>query len=352
MAKILTVVVPTYNMEQYLDECLHSLITEKSDELLEVIIVNDGSTDRSSQIAHTFSDRYPQTFRVIDKPNGHYGSCVNAGLSVATGKYIKVLDADDKFNTADLNDYLSYLTTCDSDMVITDWCKATIKCKPYRYRTYPEYHGKTFKIEELAPQGKFRGVMMHAITYRTQMLRDIDYHQPEGVCYTDDVWRFTPLSAVRTVSFADKNIYCYRTGREGQSMDHSVMMRNARHYLVVANHKLDIWEQVKDKVSPEVHAQMARQLVYNEGYTLKFGLIYNSLPNDELIQLDDRVKSLCPEIYDDVAKCSKFTFSSYNYIAAWRKDRLNYKFPLRWKILININDAILVLVEKYKYLFH
>lgn len=341
-----------YNMERYITECLESLVVDNADRLLEVIVVNDGSKDSSPSIAHAYSEKHPSVFKVIDKENGHYGSCVNAGLSAATGKYVKVLDADDFFNSTDFNDYLQLLASCDADMVITDWYKTTIKGKPYRTRSYPEFYNKVYKIEELSPLGKFRSVLMHAITYRTEMLRSIGYRQPEGVCYTDDVWRFTPLSAVKTVTFFHKAIYCYRTGREGQSMDHSVMMRSASHYLVVANHKLDVWEKVKGHVSPEVYAQMENQLIYNEGFTLKFGLIYRSLSNDTLIALDDRMKALCPEVYEKVAHCSKFTFSSYNYIADWRKDREHYRFPLRWKILISINDFILCQVEKYKYLFH
>ena len=352
MNKILTVIVPMYNMEQYIEECLNSLVVDNAEKLLEVIVVNDGSTDNSSRLAHSFSDKHPNIFKVIDKANGHYGSCINTGLAAASGKYVKVLDADDFFNSADFNDYLQLLTTCDADMVITDWAKTTIKGKPYRFRRYPEFYGKTFRIEELSPIDTFRCILMHAITYRTEMLHNIGYHQPEGVCYSDDVWRFTPLTAVKTVVFYPKLIYCYRLGREGQSMDLSVMMRNAKHYLVVANHKLDIWEQVKDKVSPEVYALMENQIIYNEGFTLKFGLVYNSIPNDTLIQLDDRVKTLCPEIYDDVAHCSKFTFSFYNYIAEWRKNRSGYHFPKRWKLLVDINDFILVMTEKYKYLFH
>lgn len=65
---------------------------------LEVLVVNDGSKDNSSAIAHEYQDKYPDTFRVIDKENGNYGSCVNRGLKEATGKYIKILDADDWFD--------------------------------------------------------------------------------------------------------------------------------------------------------------------------------------------------------------------------------------------------------------
>ena len=95
MEKLLTIIVPTYNMEAYLDKCLTSLIVGESGEeqmcMLEVLVINDGSTDDSSAIAHRYEERYPQTFKVIDKENGNYGSCINVALSVATGKYIKIL---------------------------------------------------------------------------------------------------------------------------------------------------------------------------------------------------------------------------------------------------------------------
>ncbi len=82
--------------------------------------MNDGSKDRSSEIAHSYQDRYPQTFRVIDKENGNYGSCVNRGLNEATGKYIKLLDADDSFDTNVFMHFLTEMQLTDVDMWITD----------------------------------------------------------------------------------------------------------------------------------------------------------------------------------------------------------------------------------------
>ena len=92
---VLTVIIPMYNMERYIDQCLSSLLCGEEAEALEVLVVNDGSTDDSPRIAHAYEARHPNVFRVIDKPNGHYGSCVNRALAEATGKYVKVLDADD-----------------------------------------------------------------------------------------------------------------------------------------------------------------------------------------------------------------------------------------------------------------
>jgi glycosyltransferase involved in cell wall biosynthesis len=352
MNKALSVIVPTYNMEQYLGECLTSMVTEKSQELLEVIVVNDGSTDRSSAIAHEYAEKYPTLFKVIDKENGHYGSCVNRGLQVATGKYVKILDADDFFYTKDLDAALTYLAESTADLVVTDILRVTIKGKIYKRGSYAEYHGKTFDIDEIGNNRSFQGIAMHYMAYRTQLLRDIHYFQPEGILYTDDVWRFTPMQVVRTISFVDKTLYCYRLGREGQSMDRYVMRKNAAHHLKIANHKLDIWEQVKDQLTPGAYAFMEEQLFHNEGNTLKFGIMYSSLTNEEMKALDDRMKVLCPEIYDKVASYKKFVFSSYRYIEHWRKDPLHYRFPLRWKVLVYTNDVILHLTQKYKFLFH
>lgn len=352
MEKALTVIVPTFNMEQYLGECLTSMITEMSKELLEVIVVNDGSTDSSFAIAHQFAQQYPTLFRVINKSNGHYGSCINSGLKIATGKFVKILDSDDFFHTSDLDDFLTYLEQCSDDLVVTDIIRVTIKGKIYKRGTYTDYHGKTFNIDEIGNISSFKGIAMHYMTYRTQLLRDIKYYQPEGILYTDDVWRFTPMQVVKTISFLNKTIYCYRLGREGQSMDRYVMRKNAAHQLKIANHKLDIWEQVKDTLSPGAYAFMENQLIQNEGNTLKFGIMYSSLENEEMKKLDDRMKTLCPEVYDHVACRKKYRFSSYNYINHWRKDPLHYKFPLRWKILVYTNDVILHLTQKYKYLFH
>ena len=122
MSKILTIVIPTYNMQNYLRRCLDSLIV--SPELmgfLEVLVVNDGSKDNSSAIAHEYQEKHPDTFRVIDKENGNYGSCVNRGLAEAQGKYIKVLDADDWFDTKNFEAFMQFLENNDTDLVISDF---------------------------------------------------------------------------------------------------------------------------------------------------------------------------------------------------------------------------------------
>ena len=120
--KTLTVVIPTYNMEKYLRRCLDSLIVG-DDQMaqLEVLVVNDGSKDSSSAIAHEYEKKYPQTFRVIDKENGNYGSAVNRGLKEAKGKYIKILDADDRYDNNLFARYIDTINTLDVDLILNDY---------------------------------------------------------------------------------------------------------------------------------------------------------------------------------------------------------------------------------------
>ena len=77
MSKVLSVCVPSYNMEKYLNRCIDSFLVPEVLDQLEIIIVNDGSTDGTLSIANEYKTKYPQSIVVIDKPNGHYGSCVN-----------------------------------------------------------------------------------------------------------------------------------------------------------------------------------------------------------------------------------------------------------------------------------
>ena len=123
MNKVLTIIIPTYNMENYLHRCLGSLVIKDEElfETLEVLVINDGSKDLSSVIAHEYQEKYTSVFRVIDKDNGNYGSCVNRGLKEAKGKYIKILDSDDLFNENIFPVFLKYLLSSDADLIISDF---------------------------------------------------------------------------------------------------------------------------------------------------------------------------------------------------------------------------------------
>ena len=177
--KILSLVVPTYNMEKYLPACLDSVTDELIGDSLEVIVVNDGSTDRSPDIIRQYEQKRPDLIKVIDKPNGHYGSCVNAGLAVATGKYFKILDADDWFDTQALAAFLHKLETCDTDLVITlrvdelfDGDQKVDEQKHSFNTVFKDhvYQAAEFSIRTHAYESEFG---MNGMAYKTRLLRDM-----------------------------------------------------------------------------------------------------------------------------------------------------------------------------------
>lgn len=226
MDKVLTVIVPTYNMEKYLRISLESLLIGEMElfSTLEVLVVNDGSKDSSSAIAREFQDNYPNVFRVIDKENGNYGSCVNRGIKEAKGKYVKVLDADDTFDTKNISDYIKYLVNNDVDCVISDMMQVDSLgvCKAIWQYNLPE--DRIFTLEELGDEA-YR-LWMHCVCYKTENLRLLNYHQTEGISYTDQEWICLPMAVCKSLAYFPKVIYRYLIGRDGQTIDVSVWERN------------------------------------------------------------------------------------------------------------------------------
>ncbi len=223
---VLTLIVPAFDMEAWLDTCLSSVAPRPGTFLppYEVVVVNDGSRDRTSEIAHEWQRRHPNVFRVLDKDNGHYGSCVNAALPLAEGLYVKVLDADDAFDPEAFADYLKRLAARADipDVVVSDvarWDAEGKSAGEYRYALPP-----AFGMDELL--GCARTITHHALAYRTALLRQMDYRQTEGVPYTDTEWFTLPMAHVRSGVHFDCLLYRYRIQRPGQSVEASAYARD------------------------------------------------------------------------------------------------------------------------------
>lgn len=235
MEKLLSIVVPTYNMQALLTRCLESLLLDNATYLqqLEIIVVNDGSKDNSSLIARDFAVRYPQTIVVIDKSNGNYGSCINAALKVATGKYFRICDADDKYLNANMSSYLQFLEMADTDIVLSPYMiLSPDETVDKEFKTPTALLGRTFKIDELMWEKdemlEFR--QMHCLATKTKLLIDNHYVQSEGISYTDSQFVFYSHLYAQTCSFFENIIYCYYLGREGQTMSKASMLKSHHHF--------------------------------------------------------------------------------------------------------------------------
>lgn len=329
MNKILTIVIPTYNMENYLDKCLSSLIiSDEKMQLLEVLIINDGSKDRSSEIGHSYEYRYPQTFRVIDKENGNYGSCINRGLKEATGKYIKVLDADDFFYTPALKNVMSFLSTANYDLILNDNNIINeegnvINIFGFNLEKNKEYSSK-YLTGDVATSMK-----MHTLIYKTANIRSINYKQTEGISYTDQEWMFLPMTTVKSFFYHNEILYQYLVGREGQSVNPKILANSINQYISVVLNLAKIYSTYKG--SPETTNYLylrvkSQSLLIYERCICK----YNGIDMRILIDFDDKIKKMTPDVYTALNSC--YYAKCIYYIYLWRKLGRPTK---RWFTMIN-----------------
>ena len=250
--KILTVVIPTYNMEKYLRKCLESLIiSDENMKKVEVLVINDGSKDSSSKIAHEYESKYPMTFRVIDKENGNYGSCINRGLKEATGKYIKVLDADDYYVPSAFDAFLSFLQKTNVDLIINDFCIVDENDAINESYTFDLPINNEFTLQSLS-KPMIEWLWHQALTYKTSILHAINYVQTEGISYTYDEWSFKPMSEVHTLSYFPYEMYRYLLGREGQTFDLEIMKKSFDKRIVVGKSLVNFYACVYDHCSEDV----------------------------------------------------------------------------------------------------
>lgn len=227
--KLLSIIVPSYNMEAYLPKCLGSLVVDDAELLpkLEVLVVNDGSTDRTSEIAHEFADKHHDVFLVIDKSNGHYGSCVNAALKQITGRFVKIVDADDSVDSAGLCTLLRAIADCNDnapDVFFADYEIVNPQGTLVEKKTLAFPADREFGIDELGEHAD--QVYMYNVAYRSELFKKFEYHQTEGICYTDAEWIFKPMAFVRKCRYVATPVYRYLVGRDGQTIELSEFVKN------------------------------------------------------------------------------------------------------------------------------
>lgn len=295
MDKLLTIVIPTYNMEDLLEHCLNSLIIASNlMEQLEVLVIIDGATDCSSEIAHKYETIHPQTFRVIDKENGNYGSCINRGLQEAKGKYIKILDADDSFDNEALSTFIKSIKGTDYDLILTNYCFKN----SYGHTTETKHFDIPFNtsLSSLMLPELGAHMAMHAVTYKTDNLRRIKYHQSEGISYTDQEWIFTPMTTVKTFTYIPICLYNYLIGREGQTMNFSNMSRNIHHNLTVMRTLIKTYTGTPNDSDIHEYLKNRIECLAEYIYTL---YLYNMPKVDasQLADFDKELRDTCPPLH-------------------------------------------------------
>ena len=236
--KRLTVTVPSYNSEDYLSQSLDSLLGYEED--LDVIIVNDGSTDRTLEIARSYEARFPDLFRVVDKENGGHGSGVNKGIELAEGRYFYVLDSDDWADRPSLDAVLATIRRMEEedrsvDLLLVDTMYEYAADNSQKLMTFQKY----VPVEEYITWSDMKKLAidqyftLHCMIYRTDILRKSGVQCPEHCFYVDNVIAYIPLPHVKTIYYLPVPLYRYFIGREDQSVNTDVMIRRIDQHIRV-----------------------------------------------------------------------------------------------------------------------
>ena len=184
--------------------------------LLDILIVNDGSKDGTLQLATKLQNEYPGIVRVWDKENGGHGSTINIGIEHSYGKYLKVVDGDDWLDTVAFEKFLKILCMTEADMIATDYYYFYEKdARTEIANTSLLPYDVTIRIENIKNDFTFK---MPSYAIKTSLLRDQPYRLDEQCYYVDTELDALVLLSVQTILYVDIKLYVYRRQQETQSV--------------------------------------------------------------------------------------------------------------------------------------
>lgn len=236
--KLLSVVIPSYNSEEYMRFCIESLLV--GGDKVELLIVNDGSRDNTGNIADEYMRKYPTIVRAIHQENGGHGEAVNTGIRHATGKYFKVVDSDDWVDVRAYLKILDELTRFEGqdelvDMVISNFVYENADTKRKKVMKFDNVlpEGRVFTWDDIKTFRKGQYLLMHAVIYRTQLLRYSGLVLPKHTFYVDNLYVYTPMEFVENIYYINVDFYRYFIGREDQSVQENIMIERVDQQLKV-----------------------------------------------------------------------------------------------------------------------
>ena len=245
--KYISFAIPCYNSEAYMAQAIESILPGGED--VEILIVNDGSKDRTTEIGKEYAEKYPGIVKLINKENGGHGDAVNAGLAHASGKYFKVVDSDDWVDRISLMKILNVLKNFEEEEQEVDMLIAN-----YVYEKVGMEHKKVIRYDNVLPEnqilkwdeiGQFhigQYILMHSVIYRTDMLKLCQLTLPKHTFYVDNIYVYYPLPHVRTLYYMNVDFYRYFIGREDQSVNEKVMISRIDQQIFVTKTMIDMYE--------------------------------------------------------------------------------------------------------------
>ncbi len=254
MNKILSIVVPCYNSEAYMEHCVETLLAGGDE--VEILIIDDGSKDHTPEIADRLEQEYPGIIRAIHQENKGHGGAVNTGIANAAGAFIKIVDSDDWVHESSFHQIMDLLRSSlkreqPLDMLISNFVYEKVGAKHKKVMRYHKALPKNtyFEWKDVRNFNVGQYILMHSVIYRTQVLRDCGLKLPEHTFYVDNLYVYYPLPYVKTMYYLDTNFYRYFIGRSDQSVNEQVMISRLDQQISVNKLMIDSYDvdKLEDK---------------------------------------------------------------------------------------------------------
>lgn len=311
---LLSVVIPAYNVQKYIVHTLWSLINHRNADQLEILVVNDGSKDRTVDVVRDFVSKFDpneKVIKLVDKENGGHGSVLNCGVALAKGKYFKIIDGDDTVDSQEFAKLIDLLKDEDCDVVLNNYCLDM----PYSNRITPqeEYtmlaEGVEYRFEDLCYDNygfATWGPLLSTSTYKLSMIKKRPFHITEKMFYDDMEWNLNIYINCETVKFYKLNIYNYLIGRAGQSISNESLIRNhAMHRQMVGN-LLKIYQQNVSAISANKRRMIENKIVKKMVHT-HYNLLFDLVQSAKSFAAFDAILKPYPNFYNDPEICGRKT---------------------------------------------
>lgn len=315
----LSIIVPVYNTEQYIDVCLSSIKNQKYI-TYEVILINDGSSDGSSNLLK-FWEKSDNRFRYIEQSNRGLSVARNTGIDLVRGKYIAFLDSDDWFyDDTCLQRMCSLAEEFNADVVAGNVLSVYSNCKSHLW----DSKSSVFFSDKEIMSGKdfFSRMirnncyvpMVYNYIYRTSYIQTNNFTFFPNLIHEDELWTPQVLLSANKVVYSDIQHYCYRQ-REGSIMDITSVKRRIYSLKTIINELFKFSFRLNDqsKLCDEFYKNILRL------HFIMSGLCISN--NDFISVIDDLGIILSLKQFDSIDESVKLFY--YKYLLKELKDRIN-----------------------------
>lgn len=247
---LISFLVPCYNSEAYMNICLDSLL--KADHnLIEIIIVDDGSKDKTSEIADKYQSENPDCINVIHKENGGHGDAINDGIKVAKGKYFKIVDSDDWVDLDALNKILKSIQEEKElpDLYILNYVYYVgygNKQKVINYKSIFE-ENKILTCKDFHFKDIQKNITLHSAMFKLDVIKESNVVLPKHASYEDNYFVYACLVHTKTFMYINGDFYCYLIGRDGQSVSYANCVKKYKDHILCSKSMNDYFDPMNIK---------------------------------------------------------------------------------------------------------